>query len=107
MPTLLGVLGLLAALALLWTGLRKSTWRSPLSAVLSMLDVLALALAIIQLGWLGLALFIVANVLGFVGWGLAGAIYVQAELSGARAFNPVDPEQVDHVNMRLEKRSEF
>lgn len=107
MSTLLGVLGLVAALALLWAGFRRFSWSSPASAILSVLDLAVLTLAIIQLGWFGLGLFVVLNMLGFVGWGIAGAIFVQHELSGARAFNPVDPERVNHVNKLLQKRSEL
>ncbi len=107
MSTLLSIGALLAAIALLWAGFRKLSWRSPAAAILSVLDLFALALAIFQLGWLGLGLFVVLNALGFVGWGLAGAIYVQAELSGAKAFNATDPECTEHVNKMLQQRDEL
>jgi hypothetical protein len=104
---LLSVGALIAALALLWAGFRKLSWKSPAAAILSVLDIFALALAIFQLGWLGLGLFVVLNALGFIGWGLAGAIYVQAELSGAKAFNATDPERTEHVDKILRRRDEL
>jgi hypothetical protein len=85
MPVALAILALVVALALLWAGVRKLSWATPLHAVLSALDVLALVLALVQLGWMGLALFLGVNLMGFLTWGLRGAIYVDAELASAAA----------------------
>jgi hypothetical protein len=87
MSMVLAVLGVLIGFALLWTGLRTLTWASPLKAILSALDLLALAVAIAQLGWaLGIALVAGSNLLGFLGWITSGAIHVDAQLSAGAAL---------------------
>jgi hypothetical protein len=53
----LGILGVVVSLALLWAGVKHFEAATPLKAILSALDVLALMLALVQLGWLGLGLF--------------------------------------------------
>lgn len=86
MSTALSAATLIVAVALLWTGWKKSTWSTPLAAILSALDLVGLVLLVVSLGWLGLGIFAGANVAGFVGWGMQGAVYVDAQLSAAAAL---------------------
>ena len=86
MSAVLGFLGVTVALALLWAGIKRLDARTPLAAVLSALDVLALTLALVQLGWLGLGLFAAVNAAGFLAWCAAGAVFVDSQLSAGAAL---------------------
>jgi hypothetical protein len=101
MTALVAVLALLVALALLWTGVRGFAWASPLKAVLTTLDLLALTLLVAQLGWTGVILLLAANVVGFVGWGLAGWVYVDSELSAGAALSSVSRAEMGELNDAL------
>jgi hypothetical protein len=103
MSVALAVLALIVALALLWAGVRKLSWATPLHAVLSALDLLALALALMQLGWVGLALFLGVNIAGFLAWGTAGAIYVDAELASAAALGSSEKSDMRALSNALEQ----
>jgi hypothetical protein len=104
---LLSAAGLLVALALLWAGLRGFEWSTPLKAVLSVLDLLALALTTAQLGWLGIALLVGANVLGFLAWGVAGSIYVDAELTAGAALSQTPKGDLRRVYERLQREGDL
>jgi hypothetical protein len=58
--TVLGVLGVVLSLVLLWTGIRKSELSSPAKALVSFLDLALLVAGIISLGWLVGGLVVVA-----------------------------------------------
>jgi hypothetical protein len=86
----LALLAVLLTAALLWTGVKRLEVATPLKAVLTALDLVALGFALVQLGWAGLVVFVVANVVGFLAWGVAGAVYVDAELSTGAALGATD-----------------
>lgn len=75
----------------------------PLHAVLSALDLLALALAPMQLGWEGLVPFLGVNIVGFLAWGAAEAIYVDAELASAAALGGGEKSGMRALSEALEK----
>jgi len=67
METLLqAVLGL----ALLWLGLKPVELSSHLKTSIWVADFLLLAISIVSLGWLGLGILLLANLVGFLGWSL-------------------------------------
>jgi hypothetical protein len=101
MSAVLGVLGVTVAIALLWTGIKRLDARTPLAAVLSALDVLALILALVQLGWLGLVLFAAVNAAGFLAWGAAGAVFVDSQLSAGAALANADKVELRAVYDQL------
>lgn len=101
MSTFLAALTLVIALALLWAGIRRFSWSSPVSAALSGVELLGLMLAVYQLGWLGLGLFVAANVVGLLGWGAAGAIYVQQQVAAASALGGASRASIASVLRRL------
>jgi len=103
MSLALAALALVIAFALLWTGVRRMSWATPLHAVLSALDLLALALALMQLGWLGVALFVGVNVVGFMAWGTAGAVYADAELASAAALGGGEKSDMRALSEALQK----
>jgi len=71
--------------------------------LLSALDLLALALALMQLGWLGVALFVGVNIIGFSAWGVAEAIYVDAEMASAAALSGREKSEMRALAKALEQ----
>lgn len=74
-------------MTLLWAGVKKLKWSTPVSALLSVLDLVGLTALVISLGWLGLGIFLLANAVAFIASGAAGSIYVDAELATAAAHS--------------------
>jgi hypothetical protein len=64
--TLVGTLGLIAALALLWSGRKKVEVGTFGRTLISLLDLIVLVVSVVLLGWLGVAVFLVTNVIAFL-----------------------------------------
>lgn len=107
MGTALAVIGLVLALVLLWTGVKKLRFQRPVEAVLSVADLLALGFALWQLEWLGLVLFVAVNVLGLVAWGAAGAVQVESAMSEAAAQSGADVAELTDVHRQLVARRDL
>lgn len=73
----LEVVGIVIASILLFTGIRKVEVGSFLKAVLSIADLVLLIVSFVLLGWIGLALFVVINLVALVIWSIR--IYVRQE----------------------------
>jgi hypothetical protein len=99
--SVVAALGLLVAMALLFAGIKRLSWASPMHALLSGLDLLALGLAVWQLEWLGIALLGVAHLVAFAGWGAAGVIYVDSEVAAAHALGVLDRDAIRPLLGRL------
>jgi hypothetical protein len=100
---LLTTLSVIATLALLWAGIKRLEGASLLKAILSVLDVVALGIALVQLGWFGLAVFVGANVVGFLLWGAVGAAYVDQQLSAGAALGNAPKAALRRVYKELER----
>lgn len=107
MDEVVAVLALLVAIALLWTGKRRLVWEGPLAALLSALDLLALVLLVVTLGWLGLGLLLVANLVAFVGWGMAGAIYVDQQTADASALGVIERDEVKRLLANFDRERDL
>jgi hypothetical protein len=64
--TLVGTLGLIVALALLWSGRRKVEIGTFGRTLISFLDLIVLVVSVFLLGWIGVAVFLGTNVLAFL-----------------------------------------
>jgi hypothetical protein len=62
----IAAVAVVVGLLLLWTGVKKIRASSYVMAVLTLLDVAVLVAATVILGWLGLALFVVVNIVALV-----------------------------------------
>ena len=70
MEIVLEAASVLLALALLWLGLNRIDLSSGPKAAIWVAELLLLVGSIASLGWLGVAILMVANVLGFIGWSI-------------------------------------
>jgi hypothetical protein len=64
--TLVGTLGLIAALALLWSGRKKVEVGTFGRTLISFLDLIVLVVSVVLLGWIGVAVFLATNVIAFL-----------------------------------------
>ncbi len=83
--TAFSIVTLVASLALLWTRAKKLGWSTPVGAALSLFEFVALGISIVQLGWIGLLIFVMVNVAGFFISGMVGAAQVDADMAVAAA----------------------
>ncbi len=97
----LSVAGVLLSIALLWSGIRKWRFSTPLAASLSVIDLLALGLLLVSLGWWGLALFVAANGVAALTWGGVHATRIDSELTFAATQIDRPVEQVKEVHREL------
>jgi hypothetical protein len=81
MQTLLEIAILILGLALLWLGRRHLEFGSLAATLLSVLELLSLAVATFALGWLGVGSVVLANAVGVLVWSVIQAIRKQALLT--------------------------
>jgi hypothetical protein len=98
---------LVLSLALLWATVRRLPFGTPVSAALSAVDILALVLTVVSLGWLGIGLFMAANALGFVIWGVVHAAKIDEELTYAAIQADVPQASVKAAYHWLGKQREL
>jgi hypothetical protein len=106
MTATLSAIGAVLGLILLWAGIKHLRVSTLVAAVLSAGDLLALALTLISLGWLGLVLFVGVNVAGFVAWGAVHGARIDQELAYAATQAAVEPSETEAVYRWLTKRPE-
>lgn len=99
--TSLSILTLVASLALLWTRAKKLGWSTPVGAALSLFEFLALAISIIQLGWIGLMIFVMVNIAGFLISGVVGAAQVDADMAAAAAHGGYEKVEMQAALSKL------
>lgn len=106
--TAVSVVGLVLAAALLWTGFKRLHASSLLAAVLSAVELAGFVLTLATLGWaIALAVVIGCTTLGFVIYGVAGAMHIEAELTYAATQADVEPVELKDVNKRLSRVREL
>ena len=66
MSVVVGVAGIIVGLALLWSGRKRLQLGTFGSALLSLLDIAVLVVSVVLLGWLGVAVFVVTNLVAFL-----------------------------------------
>jgi hypothetical protein len=83
MQTIVGIVGLLTTLGLVWSGRTRLRFSSYAATSLSVLEVLGILVSVISLGWIGLALFALSNVAAVLVWSCVLALRVEANLGPA------------------------
>lgn len=103
MTTLVGAVGLVLGVAVLWATGRGRRWASPLGALLTVLELITLALSLVQLGWLGLWLLLGAHIVALVGWSVAGALFVDQQVARAAAWSGTEKDEVRRIIKMLDQ----
>lgn len=101
--TLIGALALVVSIAALWTGRKRLEASRFTASVLSALELLLLGLGVVLLEWLGLVLFLVANVLGFVGWSIYLAMTEEEKVIYAATQAEVEKDEIQALHRRVRR----
>jgi hypothetical protein len=106
MNTALTLLSILLSVVLLWAGIKKLHFSTHLRATLTFLDVLLLIGSVIVLGWLGFALVMGANALGFIATGVR--LFMQTDTLYRYAAHQCDstPEELRKLDKELRHSGE-
>lgn len=80
MQTIVGVVSLLTTLGLLWSRRTPLVFGSYTTTLLSVIELLGVIVGVVSLGWIGLALFAVANLVAVVAWSCILALRVEENL---------------------------
>jgi hypothetical protein len=104
MQTIIGIIGLIATLAMLWSGREKLGFGSLLNTVRSLLELLGLCLAIVALGWLGFALLAVVNLIAILVWSCVLALRVEERLRYAATETDEPIAELKQLAKRLRGR---
>lgn len=107
MNTALQVAGVVLSLLLLWLGLKKVELKSPAKVVLAVADAGLLVAGVVSLGWLGLIIVIVANVAGFLGWGVRLALERDHLQTAATIRSGESREAIRSLQDRLQPQKAF
>jgi hypothetical protein len=105
--TVVSIVALLASLAVLWAGIRRFEFGSFTRTVLSMLELLGIAVSVISLGWVGLGLFVGANVIAILVWSVVLASRQQTKLTYASTLCGESRDAMYALARRLRSRHEL
>ena len=103
MEIILEAASVLLALALLWLGLNRIDLSSGPKAAIWVAELLLLVGSIASLGWLGVAILMVANVLGFIGWSIRLAMQKESLLVYAAIQTDSSKEEMQELHGRLQE----
>jgi hypothetical protein len=101
--TFISALALVVTIAALWTGRKRLEASRFTKSVLSALELILLGLSLVLLGWLGFALFLVANVVGFAGWGIYLAMAEEEKVIYAATQAGVEKEEIQALHRRIRR----
>jgi hypothetical protein len=107
MDQVVGIAVLVVSLTLLWTRIRHLEFGSFLTTVLSLLELLALGIAIYSLGWWGLAALGIVNVIAVLIWSVVLASRVETKLVYAGIQADESKEAMKGLATRLAKQKEL
>jgi hypothetical protein len=105
--TVLGVITMVLSLALLWAGRKRLRFGSFVSTLLSVVELLALGILVVSLGWWGLVAFAAVNAIAFAIHGVVLAARVEERLVYASIQTDEPREDVEALAARLGKRREL
>jgi hypothetical protein len=105
--TVVSIVALLASLAVLWAGVRRLEFGSFTRTVLFMLELLGIAVSVINLGWVGLGLFVGANVIAVLVWSVVLASRQQTKLTYASTLCGESRDAMYALARRLRSRQEL
>ncbi len=101
MDILLNAAGVLLALALLWLGLNRIELSSGPKAAIWIADFILLIVSIVSLGWVGVVILVIANVLAILGWSLWLAMQKESLLVYAAIQADSSKEEIQELYRRL------
>jgi hypothetical protein len=107
MDQALGIATLVASLALLWSGRRRLEFGSLPATVLTFLELLGLGLAVVSLGWWGVAAVGVVNIVAGLVWSVILAARVESRLVYAAIQAGESRETMKALAARLAQRKEL
>ncbi len=81
--TLIGAVVLAVSLVLLWSGRQHLDFDSFQTTLLSILEIVGVVVSVVGLGWVGVGIFVLANVLATLTWSVILAVRKQSVLVGA------------------------
>jgi hypothetical protein len=81
--TLIGAMVLAVSLILLWSGRQRLAFSSFQTTLLSVLEIVGVVVSVVGLGWVGVGIFVIANVIATFTWSVILAVRNQSVLVGA------------------------
>jgi hypothetical protein len=108
MQTLIGVAGLILTLIVLWTGWQRLEFNSFQKTLLSVFEVAVLIGSLLALGWLGIGIFVAANVVAALLWSVILAAKKQSILVDASVQSTdMTVEEADEIWHWMKKQKAF
>ena len=98
---------LVVVLIVLWSGIRRLEFGSLAATVMSVTELLAVALAIVGLGWWGLGIFIGSNIVAVLVWSVVLAARRQTKLVHASILAREPKDKMYALAERLRRRDEM
>ena len=105
--SVLDALSLVVALAVWWLGIRRIELTSAVKSVLSVLEFGVLIGTVVTLGWLGLAIFVAANVVGLLLYSVRMAMRHETIVIEIANCTEASKEEVQALLKRLGRRKEL
>jgi hypothetical protein len=100
----IGILALLASLAVLWSGIRRLKFGTLTGALVSVGELLGIAITIVSLGWLGLLLVAFANASAVLIWSVVLAARVEKQLVAAAIEAGEDKSAMEDLAVWLRRQ---
>jgi hypothetical protein len=95
METLLTAATLVLWLVSMWAGSRRLRFGSFATTLLSIVEVVGVVIAVVALGWLGVALLVAINVIAALIWSIVWAARKESLLAAGAAESGIDVEELD------------
>jgi hypothetical protein len=105
--TVVSIVALFASLAVLWGGVRRFEFGSFTGTVMSIIELLGIAVSVVSLRWVGLVMFIGANVIAIATWSVILAVRQQTKLTYASTLCGETPGAMYGLAGRLRDRREL
>lgn len=105
--TVVSIATLVTVLAALWSGIRRFEFGSIANTAMSVTELLGIGLSVGELGWLGLGLFVVTNVLAMLIWSVVLASRKQTKLTYASTLSGDSQQAMSDLAERMGSRSEL
>ncbi len=108
METLIGALGLILTLILLWTGWQRLEFNSFQKTLLSVFEVAVLIVSLVALGWIGIGIFLGVNIVAALLWSVILAAKKQSILVDASVqSSDMSVEEADEIWHWMKKQNAF
>jgi len=101
------ILTLVVVLTVMWSGIRRLEFGSLATTAMSIMELLAVGLAIVGLGWRGLGIFIGSNIVAMLVWSVVLAARRQTKLVHASILARESKDTMYALADRLRNREEM